>query len=160
MPSIFIAERLLTGGSSAIMALPDWQSGENAKNYTEFSCYHLAKAHIRQTQVRASQYYRKSVLSSPITYPTLAHHCTGHPVLSECFIAQILTYRTPKRCNAPLQWEWILWLEKPKPSRQSRLFIDRSRQKPTEAQKTHRKCPMHFVHLTPNEQRYLGNKFN
>ena len=36
MPSIFIAERLLTGGSSATMALPDWQSGENAKNHTEF----------------------------------------------------------------------------------------------------------------------------
>lgn len=31
-----IAERLLTGGSSATMALPDWQSGENAKNHTEF----------------------------------------------------------------------------------------------------------------------------
>ena len=131
MSSIFIAERLLTGDSSVTMALPDWQSGENANNYTEFFCYHLAKIRIRQTQAKASFYYRQSVLSSPNAYLTLAHHHKRTSKALRMLIAQILTYRTPK-CNAPLQWEWILWLESPSLA-DSHGFLsteaDRSRQK-------------------------------
>ena len=150
MSSIFIAERLLTGDSLVTMALPDWQSGENANNYTEFFCYHLAKIRIRQTQAKASFYYRQSVLSSPNAYLTLAHHHKRTSKALRMLIAQILTYRTPK-CNAPIQWNWILWLESPSLADSHGFY----RPKPTEAV-----FLMHFVHLTPNEQRYLGNKFN
>ena len=62
----------------------------------------------------------------------LAHHRTRTSHTLRMLLAQILTYRTPTRCNAPFQWVRILWLEKPKPSRQSRLLsteADRSRQK-------------------------------
>ena len=68
------------------------------------SCYHLAKAHIQRTQAKASFYYRQSVLSSPITYPTLAHHRKRTSKALRMLLAQILTYRTPTRCNAPSQW--------------------------------------------------------
>lgn len=158
MSSIFIAERLLTGDSSATMALPDWQSGENAKNYTEFFCYHLAKAHIQRTQAKASFYYRQSVLSSPNAYLTLAHHRKRTSKALRMLFAQILTYRTPK-CNAPIQWNWILWLEKPKPSQQLRLLsteADRSRQK----HKKHRFSDAFCVSLTSNSQRSFSNKIN
>lgn len=131
MPSIFIAERLLTGSSSATMALPDWQSGENAKNHTEF----LATTQQRLTSSELKQRHPFTIGNRfYLRRMPISHQHTivkGHPKPYECFQHR---YSPTKhlRCNAPVQWNWILWLEKPKPSQQLRLLsteADRSRQK-------------------------------
>lgn len=158
MPSFSIAERLLTGDSSATMALPDWQSGENAKNYTDF----LATTQQRLTSNELKQRHPFTIGNRfylrRIAYLTLAHHRKRTSYALRMLLAQILTYIAPTRCNAPIQWNWILWLEKPKPSQQLWLLsteADRSRPKPIKAD-----FLMHLMHLTPNSQRYLSNKIN
>lgn len=89
----------------------------------------------------------------------LAHHCTRTSHTLRMLLAQILTYRTPTRCNAPPNGVRILWLEKPKPSQQLRLLsteADRSRQK----HKKHRFSDAFCVSLTSNRQRSFSNKIN
>ena len=133
------------------MALPDWQIRRKCEELHRISCYHLAKAHIQRIQAKASFYYRQSVLSSPITYPTLAHHRKRTSKALRMLLAQILTYRTPIRCNAPTQWNWILWLESPSLANNYGFY----RPKPIEAV-----FLMHLMHLTSNTQRSFSNKIN
>lgn len=132
MPSIFIAERLLTGGSSATMALPDWQSGENAKNHTEFLLPPSKGSHPTNSSMGIL------VLSEIGFFITnnlshLAHHCTRTSHTLRMLIAQILTYRTPTRCNAPSQWGTDFCGLKSPSQADSHGFLsteaDRSRQK-------------------------------
>lgn len=157
MPSISIAERLLTGGSSATMALPDWQSGENAKNYTKF----FATTQQRLTSNELKQRHPFTIGNRfYLRRMPISHQHTivkGHPKPYECFQHR---YSPTKHqgCNAPIQWNWILWLESPSQADSHGLY----RPKPTEADRSTKNIgfPMHFVHLTPNSQRYLGNKIN
>lgn len=115
-------------------------------------CYHLAKAHIQRIQAKASFYYRQSVLSSPNTYLTLAHHRKRTSKALRMLLAQILTYRTPTRCNAPSQWGMdFCGLKSPSLANNYGFY----RPKPIEAD-----FLMHLMHLTSNTQRSFSNKFN
>ena len=51
------------------------------------------------------------IFADYLTTPSTPSHRTSRTL--RMLLAQILTYRTPTRCNAPLQWKWILWLESP-----------------------------------------------
>ena len=135
MPSVFIAERLLTGGSLATMALPDWQSGEYATDYTKF----LATTQQRLTSNEFKQmhpftignrfYHRRK--------PNLTQHTIvkGHQMPYEC--SQHRYSPTQHLHGAMHQFDGTGFCglkAQAKPT--VTAFIDRSRQKPTEAQKT------------------------
>ena len=86
------------------------------------------------------------IIAESLISPSTPSH-NGIQALRMLF-AQILTYRTPTRCNAPSQWGMDFCGLKAQAKPTVTAFIDRSRQKPTEAQKTHRTFPMHFVCLS------------
>ena len=142
MPSISIAERLLTGDSLATMASPDWQSGEYATDYTKF---------LATTQQRLTSYEFKQ--RHPFTIGNrfylrrlpISHQHTiikGHPKPYEC--SQHRYSPTEHlRCNAPNRWIRILSTE-----------ADRS------TQNASKMSDVFFVSLTSNTQRSLGNKIN
>lgn len=143
MPSIFIAERLLTGDSLATMALPDWQSGENATDYTKF----LATTQQRLTSNELKQRHPFTIGNRfYLRRLPIPHQHTivkGHPKPYECF--QHRYSPTEHLHGAMHQFNGTGFCGlKAQAQPTVTAFIDRSRQKPTEAQKTHRKCPMHF----------------
>ena len=91
----------------------------------------------------------------------LAHHCTRTSHTLRMLLAQILTYRTPKRCNAPSQWGMDFCGLKSPSQADSHGFY---RPKPTEADRSTKNTSdisdAFCVSLTSNTQRSFSNKIN
>lgn len=141
------------------MALPDWQSGEYAKNYTEFLLPPSKGSHPTNSSMGILVLSEIGfIFADNLTTPSTPLYRTSHTL--RMLLAQILTYRTPTRCNAPSQWAWILWLESPSLANNYGFY----RQKPTEAdrstQNTSDISDVFCVSLTSNTQRSFSNKIN
>lgn len=160
MPSVFIAERLLTGGSLATMALPDWQSGEYATDYTKF----LATTQQRLTSNEFKQmhpftignrfYHRRK--------PNLTQHTIvkGHQMPYEC--SQHRYSPTQHLHGAMHQLDGIGFCGLKSPSQaDSHGFY---RPKPIEADRSTKNTSeisdVFCVSLTSNTQRSFSNKIN
>lgn len=81
------------------MALPDWQSGEYATNYTEFLLPPSKGSHPTNSSMGILVLSEIGfIIADNLTTPSTPSYGTSH--LYECFIAQILTDKTSKGCNA------------------------------------------------------------
>lgn len=90
------------------------------------------------------------IIADNLTTPSTPSHRTSRTL--RMLLAQILTYRTPTRCNAPSQWgtDFVAWKAQAQPT--TTAFY---RPKPIEAD-----FLMHLMHLTSNRQRSFSNKIN
>ena len=81
------------------MALPDWQSGENAKNYTEFLLPPSKGSHPTNSSMGILVLSEIGfIFADYLTTPSTPLYRTSHTL--RMLFAQILTDKTSKGCNA------------------------------------------------------------